>query len=864
MYNTGGGPQSYWDANPGKSRAAPALVGLDQYINSSTGYMGWGTVPSVSEVYPVNSATGYMGWGSVTQEVGDYYGEEPSSGGSGGGGYGGYGGGSPSKALENLFIDWFGYVPQDLLKTARDTGWTEDNIRRAALKDSSARGALLIRARANVKQTAALWYADPSDVPQSVIDGIIYDGLQDDQDYLKNVYFPSLNGVGATNPAAKPWVDSWTESVGGAMTVGAQQKLSEVIGAFGFTQDAMNAFESWVQTTPEAIMGNYGAKHRVDIAMDFNQYLGRNPTQAELDPNGSYWNLDQYGRYEAIKATPDYQAIYAGKPAYMTESQYLDYAHQLSSVYTWYYGSDFDVTTLRGSTVQAPTVPMTTDSTQTPVGTNVPVTTQATPQWKSLTTDQFAQDLKKYGIDVVGSGPGGTYTKDGKTISWDDLQKYLPTSEYYKDAQGYHYVQEPGAAKPGTVASTKPQWKSLSTATFAQELAKVGITAEGSGSSGVYRLADGSLVAYKDLVKYLPSGEFYYDNQGYHYVQDYGAVNPKTGQPALITKPQQIANPDTTNIYPETQGYSAGLAALGITNVTSSEVQLAIASGLSPADIKMLFQAHEEAIYLEGAYGKTLQEAYGSIGFSHDDWEALARGGQGSGAMRVKLMEAQNRVAFREVWRDYFGTDPGPGDYDYVTENFVSPGEFAKRMAAKESAKSKIDEVNELMQRVYGTTVSLSDLENLAMGGKDSGILQAQITQAEKLDQYRWIYKQYYDREPTPEDYAGFLGYSGPQELQWEIVTTERIAEFRDDVNDVWAATHDGQVLTEDQLWTLYGEQEGYGSLRAELKKAQEQVEDEERSIREAHTAPKFSTWYAAGKTGAFKEAMEGLADIGA
>jgi mono/diheme cytochrome c family protein len=82
-----------------------------------------------------------------------------------------------------------------------------------------------------------------------------------------------------------------------------------------------------------------------------------------------------------------------------------------------------------------------------------------TPAWKSLTYDIFATELNKVGITVVGSGPSGTYTKDGVTIAWDDLLEYLPADEFYKDAQGYHYVQEEGAINPTTglpAGVTKP------------------------------------------------------------------------------------------------------------------------------------------------------------------------------------------------------------------------------------------------------------------------------------------------------------------------------------------------------------------------------------------------------------------------
>jgi hypothetical protein len=270
----------------------------------------------------------------------------------------------------------------------------------------------------------------------------------------------------------------------------------------------------------------------------------------------------------------------------------------------------------------------------------------------------------------------------------------------------------------------------------------------------------------------------------------------------------------------------------------------------------------EDAIALQGQYGGSMVEAFGSD-LSSKDYYAVASGAIGSGAARVKMMEAQNRVAFREVWRNYNGTDPSPADYDYVTKNYVAPTEYAHRMAAKESAKEQITSVNDLLSRTMGKTVTLGELENLAMGGKDSGTLKAMIDQATRLDTYRWTWKQYHNQqEPTPDDYAQFAGYASVAELQWEIVTNEKIKEYDEAIQDVWQKAY-GETMSAEDMHTMLGETEGYGDLQGKWTKAKEMVADEENAQRGAHYAEKTRVAYTQAEQGGFKEGMAGLADLG-
>jgi mono/diheme cytochrome c family protein len=108
------------------------------------------------------------------------------------------------------------------------------------------------------------------------------------------------------------------------------------------------------------------------------------------------------------------------------------------------------------------------------------------PAWKPLTFETFALELNKVGITVVGSGPTGTYTKDGNTISWDDLLDYLPSGEFYKDDEGYHYVQEEGAINPNTglpAAVTKPPTTTTTTTTTSTTTTTVPSTTTTTGGT---------------------------------------------------------------------------------------------------------------------------------------------------------------------------------------------------------------------------------------------------------------------------------------------------------------------------------------------------------------------------------------------
>lgn len=293
---------------------------------------------------------------------------------------------------------------------------------------------------------------------------------------------------------------------------------------------------------------------------------------------------------------------------------------------------------------------------------------------------------------------------------------------------------------------------------------------------------------------------------------------------------------------------------------TDEEIGQLINEGWTPSGLQNYYTAVELSVTNKAVYDPILQEAFGA-GFSDDEWFTLSNGGQGSGALKAKLIQAQGRVEFREAYRQVFGSDPGPADYDRITNQFVSPSELIREYQAINSAAEMYPEVSDLLQRVYGMSVTEDDLKDMALGRAGTGDLRALINEAQKLDSYRWIHKQYYGAEPTPADYAKYAGYAGPDELQWEIVTQERIGEYSDVIKEDFKIGL-GLDIADDDIFTMLGEQEGYGELRAEWTKAKKKRKDVEEGEKGAHRGEKVNIAYQEDPLGGFRTALPGLANL--
>jgi hypothetical protein len=163
---------------------------------------------------------------------------------------------------------------------------------------------------------------------------------------------------------------------------------------------------------------------------------------------------------------------------------------------------------------------------------------------------------------------------------------------------------------------------------------------------------------------------------------------------------------------------------------------------------------------------------------------------------------------------------------------------------------------------VLGTSVTLADLENLAMGGEGSGALRAQLDQASRLDEYRWEFKRKYGTEPTPTDYAKFAGYAGPAELNWELTLAENMAEVGPDIFETWNKVYTNNPLTEAQLKVMLGDMKGSGELKYQLKEAQEVVKKEEMAHDAGFTTPGVNIMFSGAPSGGFKLSMPGIEDL--
>lgn len=293
---------------------------------------------------------------------------------------------------------------------------------------------------------------------------------------------------------------------------------------------------------------------------------------------------------------------------------------------------------------------------------------------------------------------------------------------------------------------------------------------------------------------------------------------------------------------------------------TDQEIAQLIAEGWEGTSLARYYQAVEEAAYDKAVYSPILEETLG-YSFTDDEWFALANGGQGSGNLRAQLVEAQSKNEFREAYRQVFGNDPSPNDYDRITSQYVSPSELIRETQAKNSAAEMYPEVSDLLKRVFGMSISESELADMAIGRAGTGDLRALINEAEKLDQYRWVHKQYYGEEPTAADYAKYAGYSGPDELQWEIVTNERIGEYSDVIKDDFLKGLGMQISDED-IRIMLGEQEGYGELQGQWTKAKKEAQKKENAEQAAHDAEKVNIAYQADETGGFRASLPGLATL--
>jgi hypothetical protein len=595
----------------------------------------------------------------------------PSGGSPGRGGYSGANLTEATQSQAELFYAWFGRWPSaDERTTMLNQGWTEDTIRRVAVQQSGT-GSLMRMAQDALRQIAAPYYdGDPSAISAALVNSLIADGTYADETYLSRTYFPALRGAGLSNPLAQPYVDAWVELTGRAVSADAMTQLDQFVRTYGFTDVAEQAWLGWVKKTDSAITGNFGAEQRATINKTFVDFLGRDATQDELGAGGTFWDMNDAARMEALRATPEYGSIYIGKPDYMDEGEWIDAARAYNTVFHWYYGDEA--------------------------------------------------------------------------------------------------VQNP----------------------------------------------DGSI--------------------------SFGGMTGAPGTP--------IVN---------------GLRNFGIDYLNADMLKALVDKGYTPERLQQDFVWEQQATQYAGTYDDILTEAFGST-FTEDEWRTFSQGGVGSGVLKARLSEAQNRVEYRETYRLVFGVDPDPTDYERIMGQYVAPGELLKQHQAKQSAIEMFDEVNDLLTRVYGEGISVDELTNMALGKEGAGELKALINKATKLDEFTEYHKQYYGANPTPDQYAQYQGYTSAKELQWDIVAQETVKENKADIQEAWGvAFPDQPMISEEDLYKMYAGREGYGELKYKVGEAQEKFQEQKAAEDwKWRGAEHADIGYTSAPGGGFRTSVPGLAEL--
>jgi hypothetical protein len=277
--------------------------------------------------------------------------------------------------------------------------------------------------------------------------------------------------------------------------------------------------------------------------------------------------------------------------------------------------------------------------------------------------------------------------------------------------------------------------------------------------------------------------------------------------------------------------------------------------GITATEMGDRYRWTEEAASQMGGGSGSWSWALEAMGITLTDEMAytMASGAEGSGDLFALLVRGQNRHSFDEAFALYTGSKPSAGDYAYLEANFVSPGEYAARMAAKEYAAEWFPQVNELFQRVLGTEADYNKLMDVSLGAAGSGAYKAMIAAAEELDRYTAPWREYARTDPTPAQYASWAGYSGPDELAKLLNAQELVrsqgADMMGVYNDYWVSMGAAPMTQEDVL-TLSGKYEGWGAIDARLTMAANHRQREEQARRQALNNPTAQAYTVATQFG--------------
>lgn len=758
-----------------------------------------------------------------------------------GGGWGGGGGGTidytDSDAriqLANEYDLWMGdgwaASHPEVIEYAYERSWGADAIR----MDCVDRGANSVYANS----VWAYIRSQVGDVSASVVQSLMRSGAYKDSNF-ESYIAPQYSGSSIlTNRQSDDYVELWNQyTAGKAITWTAEQKLQEIANTYGYTADGYAEWERWLRTTDSANAGNYGAAKRSAITEVFTSILQRQPTDEEISKTSDWMNLvsgpigslNSSALVERIRQTDEWKAKYEFKPDYMDETEWLATSDSFQAVGNWY----FNDTPFGGDNFQY---------------TDQEIAQLINEDWTtgSLISYYQAVEESKYDKAVYGPLLEDVFGQSFSDEEWfalanggegsGELRAELVQGQHlssFKEAFVDLYGREP---TPSEYSSMAEDW--VSPDQMKRDFA-AGQMAEAMYPeiSNLLSSTLGESISLDDL-KNLALGR-----------AGSGALNAKIAEARRLDQ--------YTEVYQDIYGRDPSPAEL---KASADEFS-------TPAQMRRDNSAGLQAEENLPETNELLEETMG-VSTSADELKNVYLERAGTGSFRAMLVEARNRLEFREAYRQVHGRDengewidPTPEDYERITNEFISPTELLREHQAKLSVAEMYPEISELMMRIYGRSITEDELIDMALGRDGAGELKAFINEAEKLDRYRWVHEQYYGVEPTPDDYAKYAGYSGVDELQWEIATNERIAEYSDTIKSDFKIGMDIDI-TDDDIRLMMGEQKGYGELRSQWAEAKKRRSKAENAEQAAHDAEKVNIAYRADETGGFRASLPGLATL--
>ena len=274
--------------------------------------------------------------------------------------------------------------------------------------------------------------------------------------------------------------------------------------------------------------------------------------------------------------------------------------------------------------------------------------------------------------------------------------------------------------------------------------------------------------------------------------------------------------------------------AQGDTSYSLSDQEIAnlVDQGWTPSEWDEYLE-YKEVAWSNLEYMNWVGEALGKT-YTYEDAFKVASWGEGSGAIKAEQAKGEKRRTYDTYFAILNGRAPTLADYEALERDYMSAQHYYQVALAQQDAEADFPEIDELMTRVYGYGADLQKLVDINLNREGSGAYEALIQAAEELDRYRLVFRLDRRRDPTPEEYAGFAGYAGPDELAKEIAVREAVVSEGPAIKNLydWYWTKQGaSPLSEDDLVTLTGKYEGWGAIQRRLDIAEARRKQREQSV---------------------------------